>query len=320
MTKLETRLDNILLKLEVPTETTEQPAKKEKQAPPSSSVYTSTPKLDHSLDPSLPDWIQERSEQLRAGQVAHLTAQETDFWKSLLKKYLAPAERDEEHEARLKAELIELRNVCALTLLIVNVFAMTIVFFLQINPDVHIAWPLDTSVNLTPIAFVFILLYVSILLVQIVGMIFHRLGTLMHIMAATRLELTCCSRRDAPSSGEADLQANGVQYVKRLQQLRGVDSITPPDDDARRPAGGAAVAHAGLQRRRQKTVKYEEAFIKRLEHLPDVDNMAPTAGSVKISRELTINKSTAFAMSVKRRSVKQPARITLSTTASNLPV
>lgn len=46
-------------------------------------------------------------------------------------------------------------------------------------------------------------------------MLFHRLGTVSHILAST--ELTCCSRKDEFLSDEALIEKNAVEIVKQVR-------------------------------------------------------------------------------------------------------
>lgn len=250
-----------------------------------------------------PDWITDDVDELKAGIVDNLDEKEVEFWKSLLEQYLAPLKHDKDRELRIQAELMELKNTCALTIFVLNLFVVTIVFFLQINPDIYVTWMLKSDEKLTPVALVFVFLYVAILFLQISAMICHRLGTFMHIMSTTKLDLRCW-KREVTDSGEDDLQQNGVIYVKQLQQLRGVDSESFDSAFEKKADDKLHYGDIGsrFKRQRQKTVRYEDAFIKRLDKLPDTEKIAPADSEhVRVSRDLTLRKQTAFAMSVRKR-------------------
>jgi len=45
-------------------------------------------------------------------------------------------------------------------------------------------------------------------------MLFHRLGTLSHILAST--ELTCCTKKDEFLTDEALIEKNAVEIVKQV--------------------------------------------------------------------------------------------------------
>lgn len=52
----------------------------------------------------------------------------------------------------------------------------------------------NEPLRLEPIGLVFVFFFGLILIIQFVAMLFHRFGTLSHILAST--ELTCCSQKD----------------------------------------------------------------------------------------------------------------------------
>ena len=114
-----------------------------------------------------------------------------------------------------------------------NALFILIVFLLQLNKGaLHVDWPLGVKTNITyieetsevlfkllfflwicnikhifhfkvliskeylqlePIGLVFVFFFGLILIIQFVAMLFHRFGTLSHILAST--DLTCCNRK-----------------------------------------------------------------------------------------------------------------------------
>ena len=116
-------------------------------------------------------------------------------------------------QARIAADLIELRNKSVFFFIMFNALFILIVFLLQLNKDaLNVEWPLGIKTNITyieetsevlitneplrlePIGLVFVFFFGLILIIQFVAMLFHRFGTLSHILAST--ELTCCSPKD----------------------------------------------------------------------------------------------------------------------------
>ena len=76
-----------------------------------------------------------------------------------------------------------------------------------------------TGLQLEPIGLVFLIFFMSILLIQFAAMLFHRLGTLAHIIAST--ELFCCRTKRKKLSEEEMVVANAVEIARELQALRG---------------------------------------------------------------------------------------------------
>ena len=134
------------------------------------------------------------------GHSEQLTERETAFWKDLIKENLKPLDIDDNEKERTKQELLELRNSLFAGLLVINAIFITIVFVLtQINTyknimSIEINCPvIDTSradtLLIEPIPIAFTLVFGIILLVQFVGMLYHRFSTFSHIMATTNLRL-----------------------------------------------------------------------------------------------------------------------------------
>ena len=61
--------------------------------------------------------------------------------------------------------------------------------------------------------------FFAIILIQFIAMLFHRFGTISHIMAST--DLSCFHKKEDPLSDEALIEKNAVEIVKQMQKLRG---------------------------------------------------------------------------------------------------
>lgn len=75
--------------------------------------------------------------------------------------------------------------------------------------------------HLEPIGIVLVFFFFAIILIQFTAMLFHRFGTLSHILAST--ELNCCGKKNEILSDEALIEKNAVAIVKAMQKLRGLD-------------------------------------------------------------------------------------------------
>ncbi|KYN19377.1 Chitin synthase 8 [Trachymyrmex cornetzi] len=142
-------------------------------------------------------------------------------------------------EARIAADLIELRNKSVFAFLMFNALFVLIVFLLQLNKDqLHVVWPLGVKTNITyveetsevhiskeylqlePIGLVFVFFFALILVIQFTAMLFHRFGTLAHILASTSLD---CYKKTKDLSEEALLSKHAVDIVRDLQRLDGIE-------------------------------------------------------------------------------------------------
>ncbi|XP_018343299.1 PREDICTED: uncharacterized protein LOC108749229 isoform X2 [Trachymyrmex septentrionalis] len=186
---------------------------------------------------SRPYWLTD--EGVKKGEVDVLSMQEEQFWKDLLEKYLYPIDDDKAEKTRIAADLIELRNKSVFAFLMFNALFVLIVFLLQLNKDqLHVVWPLGVKTNITyveetsevhiskeylqlePIGLVFVFFFALILVIQFTAMLFHRFGTLAHILASTSLD---CYKKTKDLSEEALLSKHAVDIVRDLQRLDGIE-------------------------------------------------------------------------------------------------
>merc|ERR1719410_1919326 len=193
-----------------------------------------------------PYWIEDRD--LGRGEVDHLSGVEIQFWKDLIDKYLHPIDADKQKEAQVKQGLTELRNKAVFFFSVFNALFVLIVFMLTLHKDtLHIDWPFGVKENITytedeqviitkeylhlePIGIVLVFFFFAIVVIQFVAMLFHRFGTISHILAST--ELNCCSKKEDVLSNEELIEKNAVEIVKQMQRLRGLDGDYDSDSAA----------------------------------------------------------------------------------------
>lgn len=88
-----------------------------------------------------PFWIEDRD--LKNGKRNFLSGHETQFWKDLIVKYLAPLDKDKEKEQKQARELITLRNQMVFSFFMLNALFVLIVFMLQQEKStIFIKWPI----------------------------------------------------------------------------------------------------------------------------------------------------------------------------------
>ena len=138
-----------------------------------------------------------------------LDDEEIQFWKDLIANYLKPYSQieDKETKARVTKELLELKNEYALSFVFVNIIWITLIYMLQSYAQIlGVRWPLggkgpyisfDTSDvenanlviieydyhRLDPIGMFFALTFILVILLQVIGMLWHRMLTVSHIVA-----------------------------------------------------------------------------------------------------------------------------------------
>ncbi len=171
-----------------------------------------------------PYWIEDRD--LKNGPIDFLPGVEVQFWKDLIEKYLQPLIKDAEKEKAQARGLKELRNEMVFSFFMLNAVFVIIVYMLQSNKDViYVEWPWGADVNVTyvgpennpvveifydylhlePVGFSFIIFFSFILIIQLIGMMFHRWGTISQIVSTTKLPI--CERKAKEVTDEGDLSS-----------------------------------------------------------------------------------------------------------------
>merc|ERR1719150_1985216 len=207
--------------------------------------HTSDHRIERDEDIN-PFWIEDKD--IGRGEVDYLSGAEIQFWKDLIVKYLLPIDADKANQAKVAQGLKELRDKAVFFFAMFNALFVLIVFMLTLNKDIlHIDWPFGVKTNITitddnqvlvtkeylhlePIGIVLVFFFFAIVVIQFVAMLFHRFGTISHILAST--ELNCCSKKDDVLSDQDIIEKNAVEIVKQMQRLRGLDGDYDSDSAA----------------------------------------------------------------------------------------
>ncbi|CAC5366537.1 CHS1 [Mytilus coruscus] len=176
-----------------------------------------------------PYWIHDAD--IGHGKIRYINKEEKHFWKELIRQYLYPLQSDTQQQKKMQTDLIQLRNKASLMFFMLNALFIIIIFSLQYsnaisNTGLTIPIPCkDTKGNnlsLEPISMFFMAVFGIALLIQFISMIFHRLGTFLHIMASTEVN---CMRPNQNEVTSMDITSK-VQLVKEMQRFE-------DDEDAR---------------------------------------------------------------------------------------
>lgn len=276
-----------------------------------------------------PYWIEDKS--LKRGEVDYMPGAEVQFFKDLIEKYLYPLVKNPQEQKQAEIDLKELRNKSFFSFFMLNALFVLIVFLLQLNKDeLHVDWPLGIRENITilpdthevlitqehlqlePIGLVFVFFFALILIIQFVAMLFHRFGTISHILAST--ELTCCSKKAEDTTEDAFIQRNAVDIVRQLQRLKGIDGDYESDSVRGGQLGRRKTIH-NLERHRQKKQAIgtlDVAFKKRFFSISaetaenGQDTETPVLGNM---RRLSMRRETMKALAERRETVVQERRM-----------
>uniref|UniRef100_A0A1B6CU26 chitin synthase n=1 Tax=Clastoptera arizonana TaxID=38151 RepID=A0A1B6CU26_9HEMI len=273
-----------------------------------------------------PFWLEDKD--LKKGPVSYISSSENQFWKELLDKYLYPIDEDKAAKARIAAELIELRNSSVFNFFMINALFVMIVFLLQLNKEMlHIKWPFGVKTNITydeitqevliskeylqlePIGLVFVFFFALILVIQFTAMLFHRFGTISHILASTELNW-CCNKKVEELSQDKLLDKQAVDIVRHLQKLKGINGDYDNDSGSSADRVGRRRTIYNIEKQRHKTRTIgtlDVAFRKRFLQMKMEDG-EDAAGTPVLGRKLTMRREVREALEVRRRSLQAERR------------
>ena len=164
-------------------------------------------------DPENPWWIQ--IEELAEAPLEPLDSDELVFWQKCIKKYLKPLKEDKNHKAKMQSDLIQLRNNSSFGFWFINVLWVIFNYMVQTDTRLNI---FIFGVKVQPLGFIFLVVFFTILCLQIVGMFLHRWGTFLSLMAITELRNPLRGNRMNQSKGMTAPEA--VAVTKELQKPR----------------------------------------------------------------------------------------------------
>ncbi|XP_047000975.1 chitin synthase chs-2 isoform X1 [Schistocerca americana] len=299
----------------------EDPAEEDQIHDEDSETEASEPKQERD-DNVNPLWIEDKA--LKKGEVDYISQAERQFWEELLEKYLYPIDEDKAEKARIAKDLKELRDSSVFFFFMMNALFVLIVFLLQLSKDkLHIKWPFGVKTNITfneesqevhitkeylqlePIGLVFVFFFALILVIQFVAMLFHRFGTLSHILASTELRW-CFNRKKEDLSQDSIIDKNFMEIAKNMQRLRDLDGDYENDSGAQKPEHRRTIHNLERQRKKTRTIGTLDVAFKQRFFNMTADGNVP--GTPVLGRKLTMRKETIKALEVRRNSVMAERR------------
>ncbi|XP_026327265.1 chitin synthase chs-2-like [Hyposmocoma kahamanoa] len=269
-----------------------------------------------------PYWIEDPN--LRKGEVDLLTTAETVFWKDLIDTYLRPIDENKAELARIKKDLKDLRDMMVFAFLMVNVLFVLVIFLLQLNQDMlHFRWPLGQKnyivydsdlhfviidsdyLQLEPIGSLFLVFFGTVMLIQFVAMLMHRLGTLTQLLSTVQLNWYC-TRAPEEMTGQALLTKHAINIAKDLQRL--TDDPGRPGLNESHVTKRNTVYHLEQAREaKQNFVNLDTTFKRRLTTLGR-DVSIPLPGNAT-TRRLTLQALEEKGVSLKEKIEKRRSTI-----------
>ncbi|XP_060077330.1 uncharacterized protein LOC132556893 [Ylistrum balloti] len=203
---------------------------------------TGKPEKTDRDDMECPHWVD--VEQLGRGPILRMNNAEEEFWKGFIRKYLYPLDADKQKQKETAARLIELRNSVCAGMAIVNLLWIAINFMFQLRKPAVISFPVpsnldDGEVNVNnleidALGMMFVIFYVLILVIQFIGMLMHRWGTFLHLIAITDIPNPCqktISEDDIEKGNPKMLAKKVLEFCERLDSEPMPDYPIDSDDE-----------------------------------------------------------------------------------------
>ena len=196
---------------------------KEEPEQPREEVAIPEPEVDeyhrelYEEDTDNPAWINKWEGEK---EVDYLDISEAQFWRQLIKKYLKPIKKDLKFEKKVLTELIELRNNVSFAYWLINGLWILFNFMIQSTKGLDEATILGQKTQ--PLGFIFMILFMIALFLQFIGMLMHRWGTLLQLIAITELS-SPFQRKQQLQPGASPMAQHGMsvkQAVKVMTELQ----------------------------------------------------------------------------------------------------
>ncbi|XP_055860638.1 uncharacterized protein LOC106074351 isoform X3 [Biomphalaria glabrata] len=212
-----------------------------------------------------PFWAEDRG--LGGGEVIVANKQELEFWTDFVTKYLLPIRPSPEEKKKIADGLRDLRNSSSFALIITNLLWMALNFMFQekqvarltIKYNANGEQKLEESV----LGFAFVALLILLLLLQMIGMFIHRMGTLQHLLAITEIKM----RKGDKKSSAKDRQdrEDVMRHIREVLKIPAAyddgNETTPPQlADQNNPLGLSVIGAStrGSQGRSHQNILKQE--------------------------------------------------------------
>ncbi|XP_071168512.1 chitin synthase chs-2-like [Mytilus edulis] len=124
------------------------------------------------------------------GTIKRLKQDEINFWNELIVNYLAPLNQDKKKEKAVAESLKDFRNKVAFAFFFVNglwLVIMTAMNEVKAVLNINIPTVDGSTITIEPLGLLFLVIFAILLFMQFFGMIRHRYGTFLQLLAATNL-------------------------------------------------------------------------------------------------------------------------------------
>ncbi|XP_034321523.2 chitin synthase chs-2 isoform X2 [Magallana gigas] len=168
------------------------------------------------------------------GEAVKMDKKESKFWRQLVKQYLDP--NDESMKNDLTEKLRELRNNVCSGMALLNILWIVVNFMFQFRSPTVVTFQLPIKdygdengiyeMKIEMLGLLFIIFFLVLLLIQFCGMIMHRWGTFIHLVAITELPNPFRRKNNAADFvGMINKHGNDEHEMTNAETLKQIESL-----------------------------------------------------------------------------------------------
>lgn len=168
------------------------------------------------------------------GEAVKMDKKESKFWRQLVKQYLDP--NDESMKNDLTEKLRELRNNVCSGMALLNILWIVVNFMFQFRSPTVVTFQLPIKdygdengiyeMKIEMLGLLFIIFFLVLLLIQFCGMIMHRWGTFIHLVAITELPNPFRRKNNATDSvGMNNTDEDDEHEMTNAETLKQIESL-----------------------------------------------------------------------------------------------
>ncbi|XP_014845256.1 PREDICTED: uncharacterized protein LOC106919430 [Poecilia mexicana] len=164
-----------------------------------------------------------------------LDEDEKRFWNEFIEKYLEPLQNDKEKQEKTKNELQDLRNKINFSFFFLNALWLVAAFVFQVFAVFQLKFDIvDLNLNKTgkqfevePMSLMFILGFALSVLLQFIGMFYHRIMTLIHYVAFLETE-----PKQQKSARKANASMSNADSSSLVNSVTDMSNVTQEESDS----------------------------------------------------------------------------------------
>ncbi|KAL8625484.1 hypothetical protein ACOMHN_018629 [Nucella lapillus] len=195
-----------------PERSSQQPKPEE---PPRRKLPPPKPKQEPVVERDDTFWTRELD--IPNSTTGEIEKDEAEFWRFLLEEYLHPIKANKDRQDKISADLISARNNVVFGYMLLNLMFTLVLLQLRLQQS-KLEDKFYIAGEYEPVSTLILILFSMLLLIQFCGMLSHRWGTFLHLIASTRIAWFA-------SNEEEERALTAIQEAQKLISANAVGDI-----------------------------------------------------------------------------------------------